>query len=62
MEEATWMIEVNVDGVMMTRMHDGKSVEAYRRVDHRTGAVYAAAITQGFQPPRNLMACGKPMG
>lgn len=62
MEEATWMLKVNDSGVALTRLHDGKPVEVYRRVDHASGAIYAAAISQGFQPPRDLRVCDKPAG
>ena len=62
MEEALWMLKVNDSGVELTRLHEGKPVERYRRVDHSTGAVYAAAIIHGFQPPRDLRHCGKPIG
>lgn len=62
MEKATWLIEVSDDGVQMTRMHNGKANEIYPRVPHAKGAVYAAAITQGYQPPRDLRHSDKPAG
>lgn len=61
-EPSTWTVEVNADGVLLTRMHEGRRCEAYPMVSHAKGAVYLAAISQGFQPPRDLRACGKPIG
>lgn len=62
MEAATWMMVVDAEGVEMRRLHDGKPVEVYPKMDHARGAIYAAAISQGFQPPRDLRACDRPAG
>ena len=43
-------------------MHEGRWLESYALVSHAKGAVYLAAISQGFQPPRYLRACDKPAG
>jgi hypothetical protein len=57
-----WVIEVKENGVRFTRMHEGKPVEDYGVVPMDKAAIYAVAITQGFQPPRALLACDKPVG
>lgn len=62
MEEATWMLNVSDAGVKLIRMHDGKPVDVYRWVDHARGAIWAAAISQGFLPPRDLRECDRPVG
>lgn len=62
MGNAIWLIEVSDKGVQMTRMHNGRPIESYPMVSHAIGAVYLTAISQGFQPPRGLLACDKPVG
>jgi phosphoribosylformylglycinamidine (FGAM) synthase-like enzyme len=57
-----WFIEVKENGVRFTRMHEGRPVEDYGVVPLEKAAIYAVAITQGFQPPRALLACDKPIG
>lgn len=59
-DEDVWVIKVSKQGVRLLRLHHGKIIETYRRVDHAIGAVYTAAITQGFQPPRDLRVCDIP--
>lgn len=58
MKESTWVLKVNDAGVQITRLHEGKTIEVYRAVSHAEGAIWAAAISQGFQPPRDLRECG----
>ncbi|MEO7065364.1 MAG: hypothetical protein ABI114_00485 [Rhodanobacter sp.] len=62
MGKSTWIIEVEHDGVRMTRLNDGKPCENYPKMTHRKAAVYAVAITQGIQPPRDLLECDGPLG
>lgn len=61
-EPSSWTVDVSDEGVLLTRMHEGRRCESYPIVSHAKGAVYLAAISQGFQPPRDLRACGKPVG
>lgn len=62
MEDAIWSIKVSDAGVQLTRIHNGKPNESYRAVDHARGAIFLAAISQGFQPPRDLRCLDKPVG
>jgi len=59
---STWIIDVNKNGVRFTRIHEGKAIENYGEVTLAKAAVYAAAIIQGFQPPRSLLNCDKHEG
>lgn len=50
-----WHVDVDVDGVRLTRLNSrGHPMENYARVSHARGAVWLAAIGQGFQPPRDV--------
>lgn len=60
--ETTWQIEIRPDGFRFLRLFEGKAVEVYRVADGREAAVWAAAIIQGYQPPRVLTDQGKPIG
>lgn len=60
--EVTWQIEILPEGFRFLRLFEGKVVEVYAIVDGRQAAVYAAAIIQGYQPPRALFDQGKPIG
>jgi hypothetical protein len=71
MDEANWLLTVNEEGVRIRRLVDvdqaaspgpGKigmltaiAVEHYRTVKHAEGAVWAAAVSQGYEPPRGLV-------
>jgi hypothetical protein len=61
-ETAVWLIEVTDKGVKMLRMHNGKPIESYPRMTHAQAAISVAAITQGYQPPRDLRHSDKPFG
>lgn len=61
-EPATWLMRVTSGGLRLVRLHEGRVVESYRFADLREGAVWAAAISQGFEPPRALLGCGTPAG
>jgi len=54
-----WQVEVRDDGVRFMRLFDGAPIETYGVVSKEKAAVYAAAITQGFEPPRALLGQGK---
>lgn len=59
MNPSTWMVNVCDRGVKLMRIHDGQMVEDYPIVSHAKGAIYLAAIGQGFEPPRCLRECDK---
>lgn len=50
-----WRLEMHETGVRFTRYDDGALSEAYGTVPPAKAAVYAVAITQGFEPPRGLV-------
>ena len=58
----SWLIEIDGDVVQLKRLHEGKVCESYRHVDRATAVIWAAAIIQGYQPPRDLRHQGKPVG
>lgn len=50
-----WEVAVLFDGVLIQRFHpDGSVAESYRAATPREAAVWLAAISQGFRPPRDL--------
>jgi len=51
---ATWQIEIAGDKVTFSRFKEDKCIESYGAVDKGRAAIYAAAIVQGFAPPRGL--------
>lgn len=53
-ETSTWEITIDREGVSIVRKHEGKVIEGYRKVDGPVAAVWLAAISQGFQPPRDI--------
>jgi hypothetical protein len=61
-EVTEWRIEVGPEKVWIRRMAGEQACESYRFVDHGIAAVWLAAISQGFQPPRDLRAFGKAVG
>lgn len=60
--KTTWLIEVGEGGVQMTRLHNGNPCEVYPVVSHAKAVIYASAVIQGYQPPRDLRDQGKPVG
>ena len=58
----TWLIQVFPTGVHFSRLHEGRTVESYARVGLDKAAIYAAAVIQGFEPPRDLRRLDKPVG
>lgn len=59
-----WVIEIDGRGVRLTRYVHGSSVpnESYRIVEKEEGAVYIAAVINGYQPPRSLLRQDRPTG
>lgn len=57
-----WSIQVYSDKVLFTRIKDGAMKEGYAPVSLAKAAVYATAIVNGLQPPRDLRQCDKPIG
>jgi hypothetical protein len=57
-----WAMEVSPAGIGFIRICKGRPNEVYRRVSPAAAAVYAAAISQGFEPPRALRDQDKPAG
>ena len=54
-----WVIEINNEKVFFSRKWNGKTEESYAPVDVGRAAVFAAAIIQGYQPPRGLVRLDK---
>lgn len=50
-----WHVEIAGGRVSFSRWANGKCLESYGAVDKARAAVYAAAIVQGFEPPRSLL-------
>lgn len=59
---ATWMIDVQKDGVHLRRMHNGVPCESYGVVSPAVAAIWVAAIIQGYQPPRDLRRLDSTVG
>jgi len=57
-----WRIEIKPEGVRFSRFDHGKWTERYATVPPCKAAIYAAAITQGFEPPRALLRQETPAG
>lgn len=53
-EISTWAITIGREGVSILRLHEGEPIETYRKVPHSVAAVWLAAISLGFQPPRDI--------
>lgn len=49
-----WNICINGDRVTLTRMNNGRAVEAYRPTSKEGALLDLALIIQGYQPARNL--------
>lgn len=56
-----WVVVVYEDQVHFERFEDGAMVENYAPVSPAKASVYAAAIVNGLQPPRDLRLCDKPI-
>lgn len=50
----SWLIEEDGNHIQLTRMHNGKPLDAYPPVHRSMAGVYLQAIVQGFHPPRVL--------
>lgn len=60
-KENAWVIDLsNPDAIHFTRWVGGQRHESYGRVSRAEAAVFAAAISQGFEPPRALCHQDKP--
>ncbi|MCS6160372.1 hypothetical protein ACQKC1_01935 [Shewanella baltica] len=57
-----WVIEISGERFLFTRMVNNTAVECYAPVSQAVAGIYAAAIVQGFQPPRCLNYLDKPVG
>ncbi|CNK92447.1 Uncharacterised protein [Yersinia pseudotuberculosis] len=57
-----WVMVVFEDRVCFSRFENGARIEGYAPVPVSKAAVYAAAIVNGLQPPRDLRGCDKPIG
>ncbi|ELW7390519.1 hypothetical protein [Yersinia intermedia] len=57
-----WIMVVFEGWVYFRRFENGATVESYAPVPVSKAAVYAAAIVNGLQPPRDLRECDKPIG
>ncbi|MDA5499940.1 ClpX C4-type zinc finger protein [Yersinia aleksiciae] len=57
-----WIMVVFEDRVYFDRFENGAKIEGYAPVSVSKAAVYAAAIVNGLQPPRDLRGCDKPIG
>lgn len=49
-----WIIDIREDGFMFKREIYGRTEESYAPVSREKAAIFAAAIIQGFEPPRLL--------
>lgn len=59
---SSWVMDVYDDRVSFTRVgKDGRVVEGYPPVSTAKAAVYATAIVNGLQPPRDLRPCDTPI-
>jgi hypothetical protein len=57
-----WRIRINHDRFRFQRYVNGTVDESYREVGSGEATVWAAAIIQGFQPPRRLDDSDRPAG
>lgn len=57
-----WVMEKKGELFVFTRMVNDKAIESYAPVSQAVAGIYAAAIVQGFQPPRCLIYLDKPAG
>lgn len=59
--DSQWLVTIAEDTVSLRRLNDGGVEEVYAPVSKERGAIYLAAISQGFQPPRDLRLFDKPV-
>lgn len=57
---ASWIIQLGKNEVQFNRVIDGRIEESYAPVNYAKANVYAAAILNGLQPPRDLRLSDKP--
>lgn len=57
-----WIIEHKGERFVFKRMVNDTVIEIYTPVSQAVAGIYAAAIVQGFQPPRCLTYLDKPAG
>ncbi|MEX6285522.1 hypothetical protein AB6F89_02905 [Providencia hangzhouensis] len=55
-----WVIQLGKNEVQFNRVIDGRIEESYAPVNYVKANVYAAAILNGLQPPRDLRLSDKP--
>lgn len=58
---SSWEMVVYGDCVSFRRIGNGRIEESYPPVPLSKAAVYAAAIVNGLQPPRDLRLCDRPI-
>lgn len=58
--DAEWRVKITKNDVLLERLHDGQVIESYRKVSHAEAAVWLAAVSQGYEPPRALRRQEKP--
>lgn len=57
----TWLFEVRDGETTMRRCAQGQIIETYAPVPAERAAIWAVAITQGFEPPRGLRRLDTPV-
>lgn len=57
----TWLIQMDNDNVVFSRIMNGKVDESYAPVSYDKANVYAASILNGLQPPKHLCQSDKPI-
>lgn len=57
----SWVIQLGKNEVQFNRVIDGRIEESYAPVNYVKANVYAAAILNGLQPPRDLRLSDKPI-
>lgn len=62
MQKERWVIEITEGRYTFLKEINGSVDENYAPVCKAQAAVFAAAIIQGFQPPRDLRSCDKQPG
>lgn len=62
MQQERWVIEISDGRYAFTKEINGSIDESYAPVCKAKVAVFASAIIQGFQPPRDLRSCDKQAG
>ncbi|MGI4936318.1 MAG: hypothetical protein ACRYF5_06170 [Janthinobacterium lividum] len=55
-----WRIQITGDTYRFKRYINGKLDESYRSVDQAEATVWAAAVIQGYEPPRSLNQSDRP--